>query len=236
MAIPNGTGVWNLGGYTLSVLMDGYDPDLQTKNVTISNGTFAATVNTYNGNTKGYVQIYKLNGRDGLNLDLGNTCLRLTTDGVATSQVCDFTANARNEQGSVYSYSTSRLQIYGTFTPQNVRGLNMTMMDGSTLNLSRLTGTFNCTFTNPKYNNKTDGTLCNLQFATDSTITVNLDGRTDLKTIAKSESPYIVTWATKPADTTTFVLDEVTSQYFKCEVTDAGLLLKKTNGLVIIVK
>ena len=237
MAIPNGTGVWNLGGYTLSVLMDGYDPDLQTKNVTISNGTFAATVNTYNGNTKGYVQIYKLNGRDGLNLDLGNTCLRLTTDGVATSQVCDFTANARNEQGSVYSYSTSRLQIYGTFTPQNVRGLNMTMMDGSTLNLSRLTGTFNCTFTNPKYNNKTDGTLCNLQFATDSTITVNLDGRTDLKTIAKSESPYIVTWATKPADTTTFVLDAATQELgFKCKVTDAGLRLMKNSGLVIIVQ
>ena len=65
---------------------------------------------------------------------------------------------------------------------------------------------------------------------------MNLDGRTDLKTIAKSESPYIVTWATKPADTTTFVLDEVTSQHFKCEVTDAGLLLMKTNGLVIIVQ
>jgi hypothetical protein len=27
MAVPNGTGVWNLGGYTLTVLMDGYDPD-----------------------------------------------------------------------------------------------------------------------------------------------------------------------------------------------------------------
>ncbi len=237
MAIPNGTGVWNLGGYTLSVLMDGYDPDLQTKNVTISNGTFAATVNTYNGNTKGYVQIYKLNGRDGLNLDLGNTCLRLTTDGVATSQVCDFTANARNEQGSVYSYSTSRLQIYGTFTPQNVRGLNMTMMDGSTLNLSRLTGTFNCTFTNPKYDNKTDGTLCNLQFATDSTITVNLDGRTDLKTLAKSESPYVVTWATKPADTTTFVLDAATQELgFKCKVEDTGLKLSRPKGMMLIVR
>ena len=236
MTIPAGA-VWNLGGKTLSVLMDGYDPDLYTKNVTISNGTITATVNTYNGNTKGYVQIYKLNGRDGLNLDLGNTCLRLTTDGVATSQVCDFTANARNEQGSVYSYSTSRLQIYGTFTPQNVRGLNMTMMDGSTLNLSRLTGTFNCTFTNPKYDNKTEGTLCNLQFATDSTITVNLEGRTDLKTLAKSESPYVVTWATKPADTTTFVLDAATQELgFKCKVADAGLRIMKNSGIVIIVK
>ena len=235
MTIPAGA-VWNLGGKTLSVLMDGYDPDLYTKNVTISNGTFAATVNTYNGNTKGYVQIFKLNGRDGLNLDLGNTCLRLTTDGVATSQVCDFTSNARDEQGSVFSYSSSRLQIFGTFTPQNAIGLNMTMMDGSTLNLSRLTGTFSCTFTNPKYNNKTDGTLCNLQFSSNATVMVNLEGRTDLKTIAKSESPYVVTWATKPAATTTFVLDETTRQRYKCEVTDAGLRLKKINGLVIIVR
>lgn len=235
MAVPNGTGVWNLGGYTLTVLMDGYDPDFQTRNVTISNGTITATVNTYNGNTKGYVQIYKLRGRDGLNLDLGNTCLRLTTDGVATSQVCDFTANARNEQGSVYSYSTSRLQIYGTFTPQNVRGLNMTMMDGSTLNLSNWSGTFSCAFTNPKYDNKTPMN-CNLQFDANSTITVNLEGRTDLKTIAKSESPYVVTWSTKPAATTTFVLDETTGKHFKCKVTDAGLKLSRLKGVVIIVK
>ena len=92
MTIPAGA-VWNLGGKTLSVVMDGYDPDLQVRDVTISNGTFTVTVNTYNNETKGYVQIYKLRGGDGLNLDLGNTCLRLSSGGVATSQVCDFTAN-----------------------------------------------------------------------------------------------------------------------------------------------
>ena len=244
MAVPNGTGVWNLGGYTLTVLMDGYDPDFQTRNVTISNGTITASVNTYNGNTKGYVQIYKLRGRDGLNLDLGNTCLRLTTDGVANSQVCDFTANARNEQGAVYSYSTSRLQIYGTFTPQNVRGLNMTMMDGSTLNLARLTGTFNCAFTNPRYNSSTPMN-CNLNFSsTDENengkvdVKVALGDRTkeELKTIINDDG-LIVKWSSEPAANVEFSLDDATFERgYRIKRVAGGLLLKKTNGLVIIVQ
>ena len=96
----------------------------------------------------------------------------------------------------------------------------------------RVLWAFSCNFvkgTNGTGNQK-------LTFAANSTITVNLEGRTDLKTIAKSENPYVITWSTKPADTTTFVLDAATRQHFKCEVTDAGLRLKKTNGLVIIVK
>ena len=243
MAIPVGA-VWNLGGYTLSVLMDGYDPDLQTRDVTISNGTITATVNTYNGNTKGYVQIYKLRGREGLNLDLGNTCLRLTMDGVATSQVCDFTANARNEQGAVYSYSTSRLQIYGTFTPQNVRGLNMTMMDGSTLNLARLTGAFNCAFTNPKYNNTTPMN-CNLNFSsTDENgnqkvdVKVALGDRTkeELKTIISGDG-LIVKWSSEPAANVEFSLDDATlARGYRIKRVTGGLRLMKTNGLVIIVR
>lgn len=243
MAIPVGA-VWNLGGYTLSVLMDGYDPDLQTRDVTISNGTITATVNTYNGNTKGYVQIYKLRGREGLNLDLGNTCLRLTMDGVATSQVCDFTANARNEQGAVYSYSTSRLQIYGTFTPQNVRGLNMTMMDGSTLNLARLTGAFNCAFTNPKYNNSTPMN-CNLNF---STTDENENGKVDVKVALGDRTKeelqavidgdgLIVKWSSEPAANVEFSLDDATFERgYRIKRVTGGLRLMKNSGLVIIVK
>ena len=243
MAIPVGA-VWNLGGYTLSVLMDGYDPDLQTRDVTISNGTITATVNTYNGNTKGYVQIYKLRGREGLNLDLGNTCLRLTMDGVATSQVCDFTANARNEQGAVYSYSTSRLQIYGTFTPQNVRGLNMTMMDGSTLNLSRLTGAFNCAFTNPRYNSSTPMN-CNLNFSsTDENgnqkvdVKVALGDRTkeELKTIIDGDG-LIVKWSSEPGADVEFSLDDATFERgYRIKRVTGGLKLLRPNGFTIIVR
>ena len=236
MAMPSGA-AWNLGGKTLSVVMDGTDPDLNVKDVTISNGTFSVVVNAYGGVTKGYVQIYKLRGGDGLNLDLGNSCMRLATTGVANSQVWDFTANPPDQADVVYSYSTSRMQIYGTYTPQTVRGFNMTMMDGSTLDLSQWSGAYNCVFTNPKYKNKTDGTLCNLQFAANSTITVDVHGRSDLKAIAKSASPYVVTWTTKPADTVTFVLDDDTTQHgYECEVCDTGLKLIPPPGFSIILR
>ena len=234
MAMPSGA-VWNLGGKTLSVVMDGTDPDLNVKDVTISNGTFSVVVNAYGGVTKGYVQIYKLRGGNGLNLDLGNSCMRLATTGVANSQVRDFTANPPDQANVVYSYSTSRMQIYGTYTPQTVRGFNMTMMDGSTLDLLKWPGAYNCVFTNPKYSNKTDGTLCNLQFADNATITVDVHGRSDLKAIAKSASPYVVTWTTKPADTVTFVLDDDTTRHgYECEVCDAGLKLIPPPGFSII--
>ncbi len=236
MTMPSGA-VWNLGGKTLSVVMDGTDPDLNVKDVTISNGTFSVVVNAYGGVTKGYVQIYKLRGGNGLNLDLGNSCMRLATTGAANSQVRDFTANPPDQADVVYSYSTSRMQIYGTYTPQTVRGFNMTMMDGSTLDVSQWSGAYNCVFTNPKYSNKTDGTLCNLQFTANSTITVDVHGRSDLKAIAKSASPYVVTWTTKPADTVTFVLDDDTTQHgYECEVCDTGLKLIPPPGFSIILR
>ena len=235
MSMPSGA-VWNLGGKTLSVVMDGTDPDLNVKDVTISNGTFTVSVNAYGGVTKGYVQIYKLRGGDGLNLDLGNTYLRLATTGVADSQVRDFTANPPDQANVVYSHSTNRMQIHGVYTPQTVRGFNMTMMDGSTLDLSQWSGAYNCVFTNPEYSGSTANTLCDLQFAA-GTVTVNLDGRGDLREIAKSESPYIVTWATKPSDTVSFVLDDATAAHgYEVRVRDAGLELVPPYGFMLIVR
>lgn len=129
------------------------------------------------------------------------------------------------------------MQIYGTYTPQTVRGFNMMMTDGSTLDVSQWSGAYNCVFTNPKYGNSTANTLCNLQFANDSTITVDVHGRSDLKALAKSASPYIVTWATKPVDTVTFVLDEATVGHgFKCEVCDTGLKLFPPQGFTLILR
>jgi hypothetical protein len=229
--------VWNLGGKRLSVMMDGYDPDLNVKDVTISNGTFSVAVKTYKGETKGYVQIYKLRGVDGLDLDLGNTYLRLATTGVANSQVRNFTANTPNEANAVFSHSTNRMQIHGVFTPQTERGFNMTMMDGSTLDLARWTGTFGCEFKNSHYNNSASGTICSLAFDTAATVTVNLAERDGLSTFAKSESPYVMTWSAKPADTVVFVLDDATrARGFSTEVCDQGLRLLAPPGLMIIVK
>ena len=231
MNVPAGC-EWNLGGYTLSLEMTGNDSDFSFSDAAlnvVSNGTIIVTVNTTGGVTKGYFQLRRLSGKDGLRLDLGKTFPRIK--GNYDCSVMDFTDNPVSGAGE-YNEKGKTIEIYGKFLPKSTLGVNKKMMNGSTLDLTMVTGAFSCNFvkgTNGTGNQK-------LTFAANSTITVNLEGRTDLKTIAKSESPYIVTWATKPADTTTFVLDEATRQHFKCEVTDAGLLLKKTNGLVIIVK
>ena len=233
---------WNLGGKTLTLKLDGKDPDFYIQqtggttsmDTTISNGTFkvevaATAVNGSKQQNRAWVHIANLNGRDGLNLDLGGSTLRMEA-ATKNSSVYGFTAAPA--YGDVKS--TMTMEVYGTYLPASSYGFNMTMMDGSTVDLSNRTGSWNS-----RFSNATDSQDPNpkVSFAANSTITVNLEGRTDLKTIAKSESPYVVTWATKPADTTTFVLDAATQELgFKCKVTDAGLRLKKTNGLVIIVR
>lgn len=231
MNVPAGC-EWNLGGYTLSLEMTGNDSDFSFSDAAlnvVSNGTIIVTVNTTGGVTKGYVQLRRISGKDGLRLDLGKTYPRIK--GSYDCSVMDFTDNPVSGAGE-YNEKGKTIEIYGKFLPKSTLGVNKRMMNGSTLDLTMVTGAFSCNFvkgTNGTGNQK-------LTFAANSTITMNLEGRTDLKTIAKSESPYVVKWSTKPADTTTFVLDETTRQHFKCEVTDAGLRLKKTNGLVIIVQ
>lgn len=234
---------WNLGGKTLSISMTGNDSDFNfTQNGpnVVSNGTISVTVGTASGTTKGYFAIRQISGRDGLKLDLGNSYLRLQS-GSGNSSVMDFTANP---VGDVYSYKYgsiwNRLEVYGTFVPKKATGFNMTMMDGSTLDLSQWSGVYDCAFPGNSYNkNAGNDTSCTLQFAADATVRVNLAGRDDLKTIAKSERPYVVKWAANatPAGTTTFVLDaETQKRGFSCKVTDTGLELLLPKGFAVIVK
>ena len=225
--------VWNLGGRQLSIEMLGGNPDLNITESTISNGTFAVT---QIGQGVAWLQIRALNGKDGLKLDLSTTILRLQTTAAGNSSVFDYVAGVPYERRPLFS--KNKMEVYGTYTPPPESfGFNMMMMDGSTMNLSEQSGTWSCSFVNSGgYVNGSDKPT-SMSFKENATITINLEGRTDLKTIAKSESPYIVTWATKPADTTTFVLDAATQELgFKCKVTDAGLRLMKNKGLVIIVQ
>ena len=120
----------------------------------------------------------------------------------------------------------------------------MTMMDGSTLNLARLTGAFNCVFTNPKYNSSTPMN-CNLNFSsTDENengkvdVKVALGARTkeELKTIIDGDG-LIVKWSSEPAANVEFSLDDATlARGYRIKRVTGGLRLMKTNGLVIIVR
>ena len=76
----------------------------------------------------------------------------------------------------------------------------------------------------------------NIQFAAHSTVNVNLEGRSDLKALAKSAEPYIVTWDSAPSGVA-FTLDAETAMLgFKLRPVSEGLRLEYHKGLMIIVK
>ena len=232
MVVPNQC-QWNLGGKKLLISMTGNDSDFAFSasgpNV-VSNGTISVAVGTASGVTKGFFAIRQINGKAGLRLALGTTYLRLQS-GTGNSSVVDFTANP---VGDVYNANNNRLQIYGMFTPKTATGFNMTMMGGSTLNLSQWTGAYNCAFPSNTYRTGSNKP-CSLQFAANATVTVKLEGRSDLMAIAKSASPYIVTWSAKPAGTVSFVIDDATrSRGYEVVVEDGGLRLMALPGFSVI--
>ena len=69
-----------------------------------------------------------------------------------------------------------------------------------------------------------------------SVINVNLAGKTDLNAIRKSESPYVVTWPSQPANVN-FVLDaQSRANGYRIYSEAEGLRLKRFTGFMILVK
>ena len=148
---------------------------------------------------------------------------------------------------SDYSGATGAgLGIYvsGTYTPVGNYYCGCVMEDGSTLNLSGRTGYFAVKSLLANSNDSALNTTAKkearrtVQFASGATVTVNLAGRTDLKTIAESESNYIVKWDSTfgQPTTTTFRLDAETAQKFSLRSDATGLQLNKKKGFMLIVQ
>lgn len=236
MGVPKDS-VWNLGGCTLTVVMDGYDPDFcMEEGETISNGTFRVAVNsTAHENTgRGWVQFANLDGRDGLNLDLGNSILRLKHHAPnRNSTVCDFTC--RPPRGETV-YSGNKLEVYGTYKPQSRDGFNIMMMNGSTLDLSDQDAAWNCNFSNSGGYAKGSSTECKVSFAAGATVAVNLSGRTDLKSLADANG-RIILWAENavPDVDLLAILGELSEQDYTLASDNAGACIRRMGGLVIIV-
>ena len=134
-----------------------------------------------------------------------------------------------------HNAGTAALNVHGTFTPAaGQKFYGCTMQDGSTIDLSGRTGTFSTLST------FTTGST-NLQFAAGANVTVNLAGRTDLRTIMKSESPYIVTWpeGLGPAANVKFDVDaETRRNHFKIVRDDEhnGLRLVRAGGFTLLLR
>ena len=235
--------VWTLGGRTLTVSIKGNDCDFNMEGgSTITNGTlrFVVEDNTYTAG-KAWVGIVNLNGRDGLNLDLGASYLRLKYGiGFSTvnSTVHDFTCDPLPDSNV---YSAHLLEVYGTYTPPSTSmGFNTMLMDGASLNLASASLPWSCSYANVGgYSNGSDKG-CALSFEDGATITVNLEGRTDLDTIVSNRT-FVATWATGkvPDGSTKFVLDAATAdlpqEYYLRKKSD-GLLLRKKLGVVINIR
>jgi hypothetical protein len=228
---------WNLGGNTLTLVMDGNDPDFTLVNGgTMSNGTFRVIVmpTAYDGYGTGiaWVHFADMNGRDGLNLDLGTSVLRMK-NASGNSKVCDFTCNSPTNHPV---YSALKMEVYGTFTPQGPDGFNLLMMDGSAINLSEQSGTWNCHFTNAGGNAGGDGDNCKVAFDTGATVTIKF-GERDLDVLSNSHE-YVALWATDavPDSSVTFVIDDAIANDFQLKRDNTGLKVHKNLGSRVIIR
>ena len=130
------------------------------------------------------------------------------------------------------------LNVYGIFKP--AAGHNYfygcTMQDGSTIDLSGKTGTWSVKSAFSQGRNT-------VSFADGASVTLNLAGREDLRAIAKSSSPYIVTWAVTegvaelPPESAQFQVDDETKQKaFSVRKDGTGLKLVYSCGTVIFLR
>ena len=103
------------------------------------------------------------------------------------------------------------------------------------LDLNGITGALSTTGTAPSntgHNNHTAPGA--VTFASGATVGVALSGRTDLRELAKSANPYVVTWSSQP--NATFTLDAETAKNFKLKPDGTGIKLVRRGGLTIIVR
>ena len=135
----------------------------------------------------------------------------------------------------------SHLLVYGRYLAGPCH-LPISMRNGSTLDLSKITGSFD--LTNAVANTTAyvasavvgDMTFQSGTAEEPSVINVNLAGRTDLSAIRKSESPYVVTWNAAPANVD-FVIDaQSKAEGYRIYPEAGGLRLKRFVGITILVR
>ena len=146
-------------------------------------------------------------------------------------------------EGTFWAKNTvvSHLLVYGRYLAGPCH-LPINMCNGSTLDLSKITGSFD--LTNAVANTTAyvasavvgDMTIQSGTAEEPSVINVNLAGKTDLNAIRKSESPYVVTWPSQPANVD-FVIDaQSKAEGYRIYPEAGGLRLNRTTGLTILIR
>ena len=225
--------VWDLGGHTLTITFQGYDPDFDfagTRNdgkghLILKNGTVKTVGST------GWWQEANTDGTQGGSYDI-STAIR--HQGAAVSTVSNLTFRTPSNRGNPVGGAggTAIHRVYGTFTPISIFFHNVEMLDGSTIDLSMKTGAWDTKCSS--YNYYTT-------FAENATVTVNLAGReAEMESLAKgevegNENGYVMTWTTKPTNVT-FRPKMANAEKYKLRPSDGGLRITRIKGIVITVR
>ena len=175
-----------------------------------------------------YTVYYQTDNNKGIRAP--NTTLEVKRDGILAidrepmtvkNYICENTVDGA-------TYNTSSLTVSGTFKPMSDRHWGCTLASGATLDLIDWEGPWNST--------SAGGRTVIFPTTAGSTITVNLAGRTDLRTIRRTGKKCVVEWATMP-ENTTFVVDPDTQQHcYRVKKTAEGLKLEYFGGVSIIVR
>ena len=150
----------------------------------------------------------------------------------ASVSVRNFTSRTASAKfASDTSMDVGTLEVSGMFRPETAYFRGLGMLDGSTLDLRAWPAGAGW----PVYSHFTRGAT-NLTFAANAVVNVNLAGRTDLKTLAKSASPYLLTWSSEPTSVE-FALDASTrAAGYRLRRDASGLRLEYGKGLMLIVR
>ena len=151
----------------------------------------------------------------------------------ADVRVRDYVVNYAGNDSS----GGNTLSVYGTFKPNTDRFYGCTLLDESTLDLSGRTTALpaEAVFANSK------PSRLSVSFKEGATVTVHVDGRTDLKELSRTKengayAGYLMKWNTRPDASVKFVLDGDAARRYRLLCTDGGLVLCPSSGLEIVVR
>jgi len=212
----------DLGGHALKVAIGGNGKIFHVVNSELKNGCIDVT-------SGGYFQT-GVNGYP-------NSCLENVATNVdfriASAMRILAPLSVRNYEPA-YGYDanegTGAFSVHGTFKPAaHDYFYGVTLMDGSTIDLSQRTSALPLT-------SLFSGGRKTIDFAANAKVTVDLSGRADVAALAKS-GDYVVTWteATAPGADVTFRLDAATAAKYTLKADATGLRLGR-GGFMLIVR
>ncbi len=140
-------------------------------------------------------------------------------------KVANYTANWISTTAN--ANSTRPIEVYGTFTPATTHFHGVEMQDGSTIDLTGWSGGW------PLASDLKAG-VKDVLFASGATVKIDISGRTDMKALAKSASPYLLTWSAVPSNVTFAMADGSTYvDGVRLRYDETGLKVETMRGLVI---